>query len=324
MKIKSDRFRRIFSFFFSLTLLFFVASFECHAMEGGVGKPITGLQVIQYGAIIPPHPGWVFAINPAFYFGSLGGEVQTPIAGQLALGVDADIGFGMFGITRIWKTDTTRWNFASAAMLPIAYSEITANVVLGPIRGQRSDDIFSQFDMVVVPLIASYHISQLEHIAFNVTIWAPTGDYEEGRLANNGMNVWSFIPTVAYTRIWAESGLSFDANYGIEIDTENQDTDYQNGVLSYLDLLLMKKYKNGFGVGPVFGWIQQYSGDDSGLADRLDGFKGHGVGLGGNISYSTKIGTETDFSFTFRVLREFATKNRPEGWPMLISGTFVF
>jgi hypothetical protein len=177
--------------------------------------------------------------------------------------------------------------------------------------------------MIFVPLTASYHISQLEHIAFTMSIWAPTGDYEVGRLANNGMNVWSFIPAVMYTKIWP-SGLSFDANYGIEFDTKNDDTDYKNGVLSYLDLLLVKKYKSGFAVGPVFGWIQQYSGDDGGLAARLDGFKGHGFGLGANIGYSTKIGTETQFSLTGRFLREFETKNRPEGWPILISAAFIF
>src|SRR6185436_14947441 len=221
---------------FSIVLLMLVATSFCYAMEGGAGKPITGLQVLQYGAIVPPTPGWVFNVNEAFYFGSIGGNVQVPIAGQLALGVDADIAFTMFAITKIWKTDTKRWNFASTAVLPVANTAVTANVILGNRIGSRNDELFSQFDMLFVPLTASYHISQLEHIAFNMTVWAPTGDYEVGRLANNGMNVWSFIPAVMYTKIWP-SGLSFDATYGIEFDTKNEDTDYQNGSLSYLDLL---------------------------------------------------------------------------------------
>lgn len=286
----------------SLMLSMLIAVSSCYAMEGGVGKPIIGMQVIQYGAIVPPQPGWVFNVNELFYSGSLGGNVQVPIAGQLALDVDADIAFTMFRITKIWKTDTKRWNFASTAVLAITNSDITANVILGNISGSREDEIFSQFDLLFVPVTASYHISPLEHIAFNITIWAPTGDYEVGRLANNGMNVWSFIPTVMYTKIWPQSGLSFDANYGIEFDTKNQDTDYQNGALSYLDLLLEKKYKNGFAIGGVFGWLQQYSGDEGGLADRLNGFKSHGLGLGANIGYSTLIGKETQLSLNWPIL----------------------
>src|SRR5262245_60532309 len=311
----------LITFGFLLISLFLPQS--SYATEGGSGKPITGCQVLQYGAIVPPHPGWVFAFNPVFYSASLGGSKQLPIVGLLAANVDANIGFAMFGITRIWATDTKRWNFASAAMFPLAYTDITANVILGPFSGQASDNIFSQFDMVFVPVIASYHISQLEHIAFNLTIWAPTGDYEEGRLANNGMNVWSFLPNIAYTKIWP-SGLSFDATYGMEFDTENKDTNYQNGILTNLDVLVAKKYKSGWSAGGIFGWLQQYSGDEGGLADRLDGFKGRAVGIGPYLGYSTKIGQATEFSLNGRVIFEFATEHRPKGYPIVISSSFIF
>lgn len=103
--------------------------------------------------------------------------------------------------TIIWKTNTKRWNFASSVVFPLADTNVTANIILGNRVGQAEDSLFSQYDMIFVPLVASYHISQLEHVAFNVTVWAPTGDYEQGRLANNGMNVWTFIPTITYTRI---------------------------------------------------------------------------------------------------------------------------
>lgn len=88
----------------------------------------------------------------------------------------------------------------------------------------------------------------------------------------------------------------------------------------------MKTYKNGWGIGGVFGWIQQYSADKGGLADRLDGFKGRSLGVGPNVGYSTKIGRDkkTQFSFTARVIYEFEAKNRPKGWPVLFGGSFIF
>src|SRR5262249_23998948 len=159
----------------------------------------------------------------------------------------------MFTGTRIWKTNTTRWNFASSIGFPLADTNVDANIVFGPHAGERKDHLFTQYDMLFVPVVASYHISKLEHVAFSMTVWAPTGDYQaSGRLANNGMNCWTFVPTFAYTRIWPTRGMSFDVNYGVGFYTENPDTNYKSGALSNLDLLFMKNFKGGFGIGPVF------------------------------------------------------------------------
>ena len=308
-----------------LVVIAFLIPVLTYATEGGVGRPLTGLQVTPYGGIVPPTPGWVFNFSPYFYTGSLGGNRQIPIAGQLAANVKADAFFGIFAGTYIWKTDSKRWNFASAVSVPIAYQKIRADLTLGHRNVAAEDSLTSLYDIAFVPIVASYHFSQVKHVSFNVTFWAPTGDYEVGRLANNGLNLWTYVPNFSYTQIWPKSNVELTTNYGIGFYQRNPDTDYKSGALSNLDVLVMKRYKDGWGVGGVFGWIQQYS-DDSGalVAFLANGFKGRSVGLGPMFTYDTEINKNTKFSFSARVLREFAVKNRPEGWPIGFSASFIF
>src|SRR5215831_11251020 len=105
-----------------IILITFIHS-SLYATEGGFGRPLTGLQVMPYGGIVPPTPGWVFNFSPYFYTGNFGGNKQTPIAGQLAVNLKASAFFGLFNGTYIWKTDTKKWNFASAVSIPLAYTD---------------------------------------------------------------------------------------------------------------------------------------------------------------------------------------------------------
>jgi hypothetical protein len=57
-------------------------------------------------------------------------------------------------------------------------------------------------------------------------------------------------------------------------------TDYHNAPLSVLDVLAPKRFKNGWGVGVVGGWVQQIGNDTGGLATLTNGANGNSVGLG--------------------------------------------
>jgi hypothetical protein len=93
--------------------------------------------------------------------------------------------------------------------LPLAWLEAEANVTLGPILGQRQDSTFGLFDLVFTPIVASYHFSQTNHLALNFTFWAPTGSYDEDELANLSLNNWTFIPGVAYTKVFPKANIEF-------------------------------------------------------------------------------------------------------------------
>jgi hypothetical protein len=79
-----------------------------------------------------------------------------------------------------------------------------------------------------------------------------------------------------------------------------------------LDLLALKRFSSGWGVGVVGGYIQQIGSDSGGIADIVGGAQGHSVGLGPMITWSGKI-QKTPISAALRWVNEFNTSNRPKG-----------
>ena len=49
----------------------------------------------------------------------------------------------------------------------------------------------------------------------------------------------------------------------MEFYTENPATHFQNGILSDLEALAIKRFKNGLGIGFVESWIQQIIDDEA-------------------------------------------------------------
>src|SRR6267142_4760984 len=198
-------------------------------VEGGLGRPISGATINPYAGLVPPLPGFAVGVTEAYYDASIGGGTTVPIGINLTLGVDLKVSFTPITILYIWPTQDKEWNFASAISIPLAYVEAKATVTLGPFTGQVKDHDYGLFDIVIVPIVASYHISQTDHLAFNFTVWAPTGEYDKNRLANLSTNTWTFIPGVAYTKIFPKSDVEISATWGVQFDTENTATHYQNG-----------------------------------------------------------------------------------------------
>ena len=282
-----------------LTALTFLFPRSTLAVEGGTGRPISGATIGPYAGVIPPEPGFTVAIGEAYYSGSISGPV--PIGNfTLNLGIDTSVSFTPITALYIWPTDCKQWNFASTISLPLAYVEAEAEVSSGGFNRRVKDHIFGLFDLVFTPIIASYHITQTDHIALNFTIWAPTGEYDPNRLATLSLNNWTFIPGVAYTKILPKSEIEFDGIWQLQFYTENPATHYQNGILSDIEFMVLKRFNGAFGIGVVFSWIDQFSDDEGTLADRVHGFSGHAFGIGANNTYSTKIGeSHLDFECAF-------------------------
>lgn len=295
------------------------ASPALHAVEGGLGRPITGMQIAPFAGIVPPDPGFIWQLGYIYYSGELGGAVQAPIGGELALGLDVDLSLFTATGVYIWDTPKGRWNYASMLTVPWIVVDVSATAVAGNRIVDLEDDASDFFDLYFAPIIASYHVSEVEHWSFGLYVYAPTASYEVGRLANPGLNVWTVSPTVGYTKLFSKGTLEFSALSAVEFYSENEDTDYQNGEVFRLDLLGIKRFPNGWGVGLVGGWIEQISDDDGGLlTERLDGFKGHSLGLGPMVSYSHKSQAgEVDVSL--RWVPEFDVKKRFEGDGVLLS-----
>jgi len=99
-----------------------------------------------------------------------------------------------------------------------------------------------------------------------------------------------------YTKIIPEANIELSGTWQMEFYTENPATHFQNGILSDLEVLAIKRFKGGFGISFVESWIQQVN-DDEGAPATLDGFSGRAFGIGPIVAYSTKLGKRQRVQF---------------------------
>lgn len=296
-------------------------AFACagaYATEGGVGRPITGQQVNPYGGIVPPTDDWIVTLAAIYYEGSLGASKDVPVAGRVTAGLNYQVEYTIINAVKTWGITAGGWNFASSFGVPVQYTNASS------FHGLLPEDHGTQFaDLFFTPVIAGYHLTKTDHVAFSVQIYAPTGAYNPDRLANAGQNTWTFTPTVAYTKLLPAQNIELTANYGVEFYTTNNDTNYHNAPVSVLDLLALKRFQNGWGLGVVGGWIQQLGNDTGGAAELLDGARGHSLGIGPMVTWSGKA-LSTPIAATFRWVNEFSASNRPRGNAVQLSLTATF
>ncbi|GAB3368108.1 transporter [Lysobacter rhizosphaerae] len=299
-------------------------AFSANASEGGLGRPITGMQAGSFAGLVPPTPGWNLGISYLYYAGEIGAARESPIpGGGSALGLNLTAQMFSISAVYIWDTGEGAWNFASVAALPIAKIDAGVDLRIGSTSGSVSDSDTGLFDMSFVPVVASRHFSPTKHMSLALYISAPTGSYEEGRLAVLSLNTWVYSPTVGYTQLFQDGTLEWSTTTAIDFYTRNDATDYQNGADFRVDSLLIKRLENGWGFGAVGGWIEQVQDDDSVVADRLDGFRGRSLGLGPIVTYDKKWeGGSVEFSA--RWVHEFDVKNRLEGDPFMMMASIEF
>jgi len=186
------------------------------ATESGLGRPLTGMQIAPYMGIVPPTSDWIFSVSTIYYEGSLGKTKTIPIAGTVSAGLNYHIEYTILNAVKTWGITAGGWNFASSFGVPFQYTSISS------FNGRLPNDSGTQFtDIFFTPVVAGYHLTKTDHIALSVQMYAPTGAYNVNRLANPGLNTWTFIPTVAYTKLLPEHNIELSANYGVEFYTAN-------------------------------------------------------------------------------------------------------
>jgi hypothetical protein len=297
--------------------------FAANGTEGALGRPISGTSVTTDAGIVPPTPGLFVNLAEIYYDGSISASRPVPIGDKATLGLDAKISFTLATLVKVWDTGPGPWNFASSVTLPYAWTSASAALGVGNHTASVKQDATGFFDLTFTPIIAGYHFSQTDHIALSVNIWAPTGEYNPNNIANVSLNTWTVIPTVAYTKLVPSLGMEFDATAGVQFYTRNNATNYQNAPLFTLDLMALKRFANGVGVGLIVGTVQQLGNDSGPTADKLDGFRGYDVAIGPIVTYSTKVFGKTPLSLSVRWVPTVASKNRLSSTPTVMATATV-
>lgn len=305
-------------FAFATALLLLSISIAAHTEEGGSGHYFPG-SMASFMDGVSPSEALIFRLNVLDYDGNFDGDVPVPIAGLAALNVD--VKSQAVGLTGFWRPAFEigeNWSYAVSMTIPFVELTVGADVA-SPADPQgrtirRSDTDTGLGDILLFPVMLNYTFSPSLSANFRVGIYAPTGDYQKGALANTGKNFWTVEPTAALMYLNPKTGLEASAFFGIDFNSENNATDYQSGEQAHLEGTLAQHFPlwgGGASAGVTGFWYQQISAD-SGSGANFGDFKAKSTGIGPVISYSRKL-SNRDLIAEFKWLHESNVEKRPEG-----------
>lgn len=261
----------------------------------------------------------ILRLNVLEYSGEFDNDVTVPIAGLAALDVEVD-SFAI-ALTGLWRPPVDlgeNWSYAAAITVPYIDLEVEADaaVPIDPMQRtvRRQDSASGLGDILLLPLMLNYNVSQALNYNFRIGLYAPSGDYKAGKLANQGKNFWSIEPTAAMVYLNPKTGRELSAFLGVTFNQENSDTDYKSGTQAHLELTAAQHFPlwGGLaGAGLTGFWYQQIS-DDSGSGANFGGFRARALGIGPVVSYTGKLGSN-DLVAEFKWLHESGVKRRAEG-----------
>ncbi len=301
--------KQLAKFFLLLTPILFFHS-PLWGSEAGSSHYVPGAAAsfIDFPSGLP----YNFIVPFTWYGGDASITRSFPIAGQIVAGVDVDV----FSFSPTFQYDAPvkvlGGQYAFTVSVPFMSMDVTASVT-GPMgntisindsRGGLGDMYFSPFTLFWKKGNFSYQTL--------VGIYAPTGAFDVGRLANLGKNFWTFSPQAAFKYENQKNGLEATVYTGFNFNTKNNATDYQSGQEFFMDFTVDKRFKNGFGVGGTGFFFQQITGD-SGAGAILGSFKGRNFGLGPELSFTKILGHDAFFAMELKWLPEILVSHRTQG-----------
>lgn len=284
-----------------------------HAEEGGAGHYAPGGAATLID-LLPTKPGFILQPIYTYYKGDAEASRTYPVAGRITANLEAKSNSVTLGALYTFNTTVLGARYTVGAYAPYTWKEVTATVSSGLGAIRREDKVDGFGDITLLPVGLAWKIGNWQ-IGGLLPIYAPTGSYEVGRLANPGLNYWTFDPTVQLAYGSEKSGFNAALFAGMTFNTENKDTDYQSGSVLHVEASVQQLLPLGpgfIGLGANAFLYEQVTGD-SGSGAVLGDFKGRKMGIGPVISYILPFNNESLLAAEFRWLPELDTKNTLEG-----------
>lgn len=296
------------------------------AEEGGSGHYLPGATASFVDAL-PGKEAFAYVNAFAYYDGSASGTRELNLGGQVVANIDATV----YADTSILLYETP-WKilggqYAAAVAVPYLWMNVKGNVQIGPVTGNQRDTANGIGDLQILPLMLGWTNGDFK-LGGQFGIYAPTGEFEKGALANLGKNYWTFEPGLNVSWLSGKIGTEVSLFAGYDFSTKNDKTDYQSGDVIHLDATVAQHLPllGGFaGVGANTFFYQQVTGD-SGSGATLGDFEGRTVGIGPVISYTTGIGRNktTDLVAEVKWLPELDVEKRLKGDTIWFKLALVF
>ena len=297
-------------------LFLFTFAISVYSEEGGSGHYFPG-SMSSFMDGVSATEAFITRLNVIDYSGSFGAGREVPIGGLTVLDVDVDL--KAYGLSLFWRPSwgglSEKWSFGMSTTIPYVDLTVAGSLQddIGEIR--RVDTDSGLGDIVLMPAMFNYHISPDLNANFRLGLYAPTGSYQAGELANTGKNFWTVEPMAALMYFGQKNGREASVFFGADFNQENTDTNYKSGTQAHIEATLAQHlplWSGLAGFGITGFWYHQLSGD-SGDGANLGSFKARANGIGPVVSFNKKLSDQYSLIGEFKWLHEFANERRPEG-----------
>jgi hypothetical protein len=281
-----------------LVACLFAQAFNTQAIEGGNGHYVSG-QYADFSGMPPTQPGFFFGNYFLDYANAtIGGSKELPFGGIFAAGVTANLTADVPLAIYAYPFDLPDITLSSGIAIPFVWSEVKATATFDrnnlQLSTAKKQSVSGLGDIQLMPVMAAWTNGDLK-LAGMFNIWAASGDYDTGQLANRGLGYWTFEPMLGFSWLSSKIGTEFSFFTGVDFNTKNNDADYQSGDIFHVDATLAQHLPlfGGFvGAGATAFYLKQISGD-SGSGARLGSFEAESYGVGPTVSYVHSIGKST-------------------------------
>jgi len=297
---------------FLAVILVVLAPVAGRASEGGTSHYLPGTAATLID-LVPTQPGWVIEPMYLHYENDAKQSENIPVAGlntaKLKMTLDAAT------LASFYTFEESLWGayYSVGVALPYVWLDVSAEIetALGPSRVSTGTSGLG--DATLLPVMLAWKNGPWQYSAA-VSVYAPTGEYDEGKVANTGLNYWSFSPwgSVSYSN--PETGFNAALYAGLMFNTENEGTDYDSGDSGHLEVSVqqMLPLGRGFATLGIEGfWLEQIEAD-SGQADFLGDFEGRTAGVGPVLGYLLPT-RGANIVVELRWLAELESRNRLKG-----------
>lgn len=306
-------------------ILLFASVDLTKAEEGGSGQYLPG--AFSSAVDLSPNlPGFALATDFLFYSGDFSASRDLPVAGRLVAGLDAHVYLYDVAMAYTFDPKVLGAHYTLGICLPYIWMNAQANASAGNLSRKITDSTNGISDLVLVPIGLNWTFGEVQ-LNFQSIVYAPTGSYDVGRLANAGKNHWLFDQTLGASYMSQKTGTELSAFFGYAISTENNATQYRNGDIIHLEGVLQQYLPLGskttlLAIG-VNGFFYQQVTGDSGSGATLGPFKGRTAGVGPILSF-VNIRGKSALSVQLKWLPELDTERRLRGDWFWISAGYKF
>jgi hypothetical protein len=262
----------------------------------------------SFAGVLPSETGATFRFKMMFYDGNVEKETSSRLGKSQYAELERSFSSTQFELAYVKSEPGEGLRYGFEICMPLVYESAAAYYYsegVYDVNAYYYDYEGGVGDISFIPLMVGKQIGS-NHIKTGVRLYAPTGYYRSGHLAQGGLNHWTYSPFLGYTNV-VPGQHEFSLYSGYDINERNTDTDYQSGDAFHLDAVAAM-YTDMYTAIGLTGSMYQQTSPDSGSGATFGAFKARSYTVGPMIRH-----TAGSMNFELKWLPEVSVENRTKG-----------